>query len=144
MDERNLRIIELLIRNARISKSEIARELGITETAVRKRIRKLEDERVILGYRAIVNYRKIGMVYSFTGIDVEPEALIDVMRSLKAMREVCALYLTSGDHDLLVEIVCRNMNELEKLHKKIASLRGVRKICPAIITEIIEIRKSCP
>ncbi len=137
-----MRIIELLRRDARISKSKLAEELGITETAVRKRIRGLEERRIILGYRAVVDYRKLDMVQSFTGIDVEPEALLDVIRKLRDLDQVDVLYLTAGDHNLLAEIVCKSMKELEEVHRKISTIEGVRRICPAIVTEIVSIRRQ--
>jgi len=142
VDRKTMRIIEMLRRNARIPKSRIAEELGITETAVRKRIRGLEEKGIILGYRAVIDYRKLNMVYSFTGIDVEPGSLLDVMRELKKVEQVDALYLTSGDHNLIAEIICKDMAELEELHNRISQLKGVKRICPAIVTEIITIRDS--
>lgn len=142
MDQKDLHIMNMLRKNARIPKSEIARKLGITEAAVRKRIKKLEERKVILGYRAIVDYRKINMVCSYTGIDVEPEALINTIKELRRIREVASLYLTTGDHDILAEIVCKSINELEEIHNKIASLPGIKRICPAIVTEIIELKDS--
>jgi len=142
MDERDLRIIEVLVGNARIPRSRIAEALGITETAVRKRISKLEKEGIILGYRAVVDYRKINMVQSFTGIDVDPDALINVMRELRKISGVVSLYLTTGDHNLIAEIICKDMDELEEIHEKIMKIHGVKRICPAIVTEIIEIPTS--
>ena len=142
MSEKTLRIVELLRKDARISKSKLAEELGITETAVRKRIRGLEERRIILGYRAVVDYRKLDMVQSFTGIDVEPEALLDVIRKLRDLDQVDVLYLTAGDHNLLAEIVCKSMEELEEVHRKISTIEGVRRICPAIVTEIVSIRRQ--
>jgi len=117
------------------------RELGITEAAVRKRIKKLEEKKVILGYRAIVDYKKLNMVCSYTGVDVEPEALIkNTIKELKKIKEIVSLYLTTGDHNILAEIICRNISELDEIHNKIASLLGIKRICPAIVTEIIELK----
>ncbi len=139
MDERTRRIVEMLRRNARTPKSKIARALGITEAAVRKRIRRLEEEGVILGYRAVIDYRKLGMVCSFTGVDVEPEALMETIRAVRGLRGVVALYLTTGDHDLVAEIVCGSLAELDEIHRRIASLEGVRRVCPAIVTEVLKL-----
>jgi len=139
MDERDLYILELLRRNARTPKTTISHKLGVTEAAVRKRIRRLETKGIIVGYRAVINYRKIDMTYSFTGIDVEPENLINIIKGLIEMEEIASLYLTSGDHDLLAEIVCRNLSELEEIHRRIMKYRGVKRICPSIVTDIIRI-----
>ena len=135
--ENMLKIISYLRRNARMPKVRIAEELGVTETAVRKRIKRLEEHEIILGYRAIIDYRKIGMVCSYTGIDVEPETLLSIVRKLRENKQITSLYLTSGDHDLLVEIIANNIDELEKIHDEISRINGVKRICPAIITEVI-------
>jgi len=140
MDQKDLYIINMLRKNARVPKSQIARELGITEAAVRKRIKKLEEKKIILGYRAIVDYKKLNMFCSYTGVDVEPEALINTIKELKKIKEIVSLYLTTGDHDILAEIICRNISELNEIHNKIASLPGIKRIRPAIVTEIIELK----
>lgn len=137
MDDKDLRILELLSENARISKLRIAEELGITEAAVRKRIRRLEEEGVILGYRAVINYRKLGMAYSITGVEVEPDGILDVIRVLRSMKGVRSIFLTSGDHDLVVELVAGDMGELERVHEEIRKARGVRRVYPAIVNEIL-------
>ena len=132
-----MRILELLSENARISKLRIAEELGVTEAAVRKRIKRLEEEGVILGYRTIINYRKLGMAYSITGVEVEPDAILDVIRALRSMGSVRSIFLTSGDHDLVVEVVAKNMGELEKVHEEMKNIKGVRKVYPAIVNEVV-------
>ena len=137
MDSKDLRILELLSENARISKLRIAEELGVTEAAVRKRIKRLEEEGVILGYRTIINYRKLGMAYSITGVEVEPDAILDVIRALRSMGSVRSIFLTSGDHDLVVEVVAKSMGELEKIHEEMKNIKGVRKVYPAIVNEVI-------
>ena len=55
MDRTNYGILEMLRRNARTPKTKIARYFNMTETAVRKRIKKLESEKIIVGYRAIID-----------------------------------------------------------------------------------------
>ncbi len=138
MNKRDLQIIELLLKNARMPKVQIAQRLGLTETAIRKRIKKLEEKGIILGYRAIIDFRKLHMIQSFTGIDVDPEHLIEVITKLREMKCVISLYLTTGDHNIVAEIICKDMKELEELHEQISKVKGVRRICPAIVTEIIK------
>jgi len=144
MDKTNYGILEILRRNARTPKTKIAKNFNMTETAIRKRIKKLESEKIIVGYRAIIDYKKVNMACSFTGIDVKPEHLISVMKSLKSTKKIVSLYLTSGDHDLVAEIVCENMNELEKVHEQISHYEGVERICPAIVNEVVELENIAP
>ncbi len=138
MDEKDWKIILNLLRNARISKTKIAEKLGVSETAVRKRIEKLEERRILLGYRAILDFKKAGLFVSFTGIDVEPEHIWKTMNALKELEEVLALYLTSGDHTILAEIVAGSFEELNEIHDRISRLNGVKRICPSIVLEVVK------
>ncbi len=138
MDEKDIKIIEMLISNARIPKTKIAKELKVTEAAIRKRIANLERREEILGYRAVINYKKVGLVASLTGVDVEPENLWQIVEKLKDMDEVKALWLTTGDHTIMTEIVATSVDELSKIHEKIAAMHGVKRVCPSVITDILK------
>jgi len=138
MDGLDKIIIEELLKNARISKSNLARKLNLTEAAIRKRLRKLEASGIILGYRAVVDYQKAELVASITGVDAEPEKLWKVIEQLKMMDEIKTIMLTSGDHMMLVEIVVKSMDRLEEAHRRIEKLEGVVKVCPAILIKNIK------
>jgi len=138
MDEKDLKIIEILISNARTPKTHIAKALNVTETAVRKRIQKLENLGVIMGYRAIINYKAVNLVCSLTGVDVEPEKLWMVVKALKEMDEVKSMWLTTGDHTLMLEIVVKNVEELSKIHERIEKLEGVKRVCPSIVLDVLK------
>ncbi len=128
----------MLMENARIPKTKIAEELKITETAVRKRISKLEKDGVILGYRAVINYKTAGLSASLTGVDVEPDRLWEVINRLKDLDEIKSMFLTTGDHTLMLEIVAESVEELSKIHEKISKLEGVKRICPAVILDVLK------
>jgi len=138
MDEKDLKIIEILMRNARTPKVRIAEELGVTETAVRKRIAKLERERIILSYKAVVNYKSAGLVSSLTGVDVDAEKLWLVVNKLKEMDEVKSMWLTTGDHMIMLEIVVKSVDALSEVHERIACMEGVKRVCPAVILEVLK------
>ncbi len=138
MDSRDKVIVKMLMENARIPKTHIAKVLGITETAVRKRISKLEKDNVILGYKAIINYKTTGLSASLTGVDVEPEKLWSVISELKKIDEVKSIMLTTGDHMIMLEIVAEGVDELSDIHGKIEKLEGVRRICPAIVLDVLK------
>ncbi len=140
MDEIDREIISYLLKNGRMSKTKIADKLGLSEVAVRKRLKNLEKEKIILGYRALVNYRKLGYVCSITGIDVEPEYMLSVLKRLSEMRFVNMILLTSGDHDIIAEIMAKDMESMHKIHKDISGWEGVKRTCPAVITETVSIR----
>jgi len=138
MDEKDLKIIEILMRNARTPKVRIAKELGVTETAVRKRIAKLEREGIILSYKAVVNYKSAGLISSLTGVDVDAEKLWLVVNKLKEMDEVKSMWLTTGDHMIMLEIVVKSVDALSEVHERIACIEGVKRVCPAVILEVLK------
>ncbi len=138
MDEKDEKIISILMKNARIPKTKIAEELNVTETAIRKRISKLERSKVILGYKAVINYKTAGLSASLTGVDVEPDRLWEVIGKLKDIEEIKSIYLTTGDHMLMLEIVGKSVDELSEIHERISKLEGVKRICPAVILEVLK------
>ena len=126
------------MKDARTPKTKIAKELNISETAVRKRIARLEKEGIIIGYKATINYKLAKMVASLTGLDVDPDKLLDVIKILKKIPEIKSIYLTTGDHVLMIEVVGKSVDELAKIHDNIAKLEGVKRICPSIILDVLK------
>ena len=138
MDEKDMKIVEMLMKNARIPKTKIAKELKVTETAVRKRISKLECKGVIVGYKAVVNCKVANLACSLTGLDVKPERIWNVIEELKNIDEIVSMWMTSGDHSLMLEIIAENIDELSKVHKKIEEIEGVVRVCPSIILDVLK------
>jgi len=136
IDDVDKKILNKLIVDARASWTTLAKELGVNESTIRYRVRKLEDSGVIVGYKAKVNYVKAGLTSSLTGIDVEPEHLWSVLNELKQKNEVVQLYLTTGDHVIIAEIIAENKELLERIHNYISSLPGVKRVCPSIVMDI--------
>ncbi|MEM5820571.1 MAG: Lrp/AsnC ligand binding domain-containing protein [Candidatus Aenigmatarchaeota archaeon] len=130
-------LLKMLLKG--YSKKEIAKKLNKSEVAIRKKIQKLRKEKILLGFKPIINFKRVNLFYSITGIDVEPEKLIDIIEKLKSYNEVFSIYLTSGDHTIIVEIIVDDIKELEDLHKKISSIDGVKRVCPSILLDIIKV-----
>jgi len=135
----DIKIIHLLKENSRTPFVKIAKIFGVSETAIRKRVRKLEREGVIRKYTIEVDLKKLGFkVNVLIGIDTKPEYYISTLEKLKGMEEVMSLYSASGDHMILAECWFKNSEELTKFIKTLEMFRGITKICPAIILEKIK------
>ena len=129
-------LIKLLMKNSRTPYVKLGELLGVSETAIRKRVRKLEEEGVIRRYTIEVDPKKLGFkVNALIGLDTVPERFIAVIEELKAMEEVLGLYSASGDHMILLECWFKDSDELARFVKRLESIRGVSRICPAIILE---------
>lgn len=117
----------------------MANIFGVSEAAVRKRIRKLEEEGVIKKYTVVIDPRKLGYnVHAFIGLDASPEKFLHIVEELKKLEEVLNLYTSTGDHMILAECWLKNSQELTEFVEKLNNLEGVKRVCPAIILEKIK------
>ena len=136
LDEKDLRILEILLEDGRASFRDMARALGMSDVAVRKRVLKLERLGAILGYTAIVDPRALGYsVVSLTGVDVEPGELLSVARALVAKPCVRSAWLTTGDHEIMLEIWAKDEEEMDAILREIKEMPGVLRVCPAVVIE---------
>ncbi|HIQ03180.1 MAG TPA: Lrp/AsnC family transcriptional regulator [Desulfurococcales archaeon] len=139
IDEKDKEILEILKSNSRISYSDIARMVGISDVAVIKRVKKLEQLGVIRRYTVILDPRKLGYnAISITGIDVDSEHIFKVISYLRERDYTKYIALTSGDHSVIVVIWATNNEELARIHDEISRLPGVKRVCPAIILDVIK------
>ena len=135
----NIELLRILRKNSRMPYLEIARILGVSETAVRKRVKRLLEEGVISRFTVEINPKKIGyQVVAMIGLDTKPEALISVLEMLKELENVQNLYSSSGDHMIMMECWFKDYNELSRFIKSLEEIEGITRICPAIILEKIK------
>ncbi len=138
LDEKDLKILEMLKENARTPYTKIAKEVQLSEAAVRKRIKKLEDLGIIKRYTIDIDYPKIGYKVSWVGVDVLPEKIIHLLEKIKTISGVVSIYTSSGDHDVMIEYIYKSQKELNDFAKKLEDFDGVTRVCPAILVEKIE------
>jgi Lrp/AsnC family transcriptional regulator for asnA, asnC and gidA len=131
------RILSVLEEDAQASYAEIAERAGVSKPTVRKYIRKLEDEGVIVGYSADVDPKKLsGQSIAIVGIDVESERYVEVTRELKRVEAIEALYTSSGDHTLMAEVRAGDGDELgEVIDGRIGRIDGVVAAHPSFLQE---------
>lgn len=112
LDPLDIAILRLLQEQGRRPNAQIARELGVSEPTVRKRIdRMVEDE--IIKVVAVLNPRKTGYATDvLIGVRVTPGKLIDVGTELSKLDEVVYLGYTTGRYDILVEMLFRDDEDL--------------------------------
>ncbi|MEM2108967.1 MAG: Lrp/AsnC family transcriptional regulator [Candidatus Odinarchaeota archaeon] len=135
----NLKIISILKKNSRTPFVKIAKALSVSEAAVRKSVRKLLSTGVIRKFTIEVDYKKIGLtVEAIIGIDTTPESYLHNIENLKAFEEIESLYTSTGDHMIIARCLFEDSAKLASFLKKVETLSGVIKVCPAIILEKIK------
>lgn len=131
------RILDVLEKDAQASYAEIARRAGVSKPTVRKYVKKLEGEGVIVGYSAEVDPKKLSnQTIALVGIDVESERYVEVTRDLRTLDRIEALYTSSGDHMLMAEIRATDNDELgEIISENVLTIEGVTAAHPSILQE---------
>ncbi len=135
IDNIDLMILKALYRNARITLTELSSLTGISITAVRNRLDKLMRYGVILGFYSDIDFSKLGYsIRAFTGIKAEPRCRRDVIKYLLTNPRVLRVHEVTGDFDLLVEFIAKDLNDLrEFLTTDMVQMPGVIKTNTMII-----------
>ena len=130
MDSTDLKIISMLKKNARVSASAIAKEVGLAVSSVTERIRRLENQNVILQYTAVVDESKIeGGITAMIGIKIEHTRYIDkVADMISADPHVVSFYILTGDLDFLASVYAVSTEEFRQVNRAIAGIEGVSAV----------------
>ncbi len=135
LDEIDKRIISLLKENSRLSFSELARQFGFSDVAIRKRVEKLVERGVIKRFTCEIDYAKIGRpVSAFVFIKVRADRINDILSALKNISEITEAYQLMGDYDIIAMVHVGSIPELKEISdEKIAKIHGVLEVKPSII-----------
>lgn len=125
------KLIKLLSRNSEYSVSELALMLGEPEDYVRARIKKYEDDGIIKGYRALVNYEKVddAGVTAYIELKVTPRkksGFDEIAKRIMAFDEVESVYLMAGAYDLSIIVKGETIQEVSAfVSRKLSALDGI-------------------
>ena len=122
LDNIGWKILNELQENARISFKQLAEKVNLSPTAVIERVKRMEDEEIIIGYRAIINPRKVGYTMSaLIGLSTnhgDSEQIIN--EALYNIPEVISCWSITGTNDYLLEIQVPSLEFLEDLLAELA------------------------
>ena len=143
LDELDQKIIQLLVKNARMSYSDIGEKIGISRVAVKARIQALENKGIIEEYTTIINPQKInGAVSWYFEIETKPDSFKEVTDILNKNNIVTQIYRVTGRDKLHVHAVASSNEEMERfLHDVIDTLPGVLSCsCNIILSRVKDIK----
>ena len=143
LDELDQKIVTLLIKNARMSYSDIGSQIGISRVAVKARIQSLEHRGIIEEYTTIINPQKIsGAVSCYFEIETQPEAFACVVKALSENEMVTQIYRVTGKNKLHVHAVAPSNEEMDNLVSNIIDpLPGITSCsCNVILSRIKDIK----
>lgn len=138
-DETDARILHELRANCRRSARELAGELGISPSSLIERMKKMEQNGVITGYSANVDYVKLG--YEFMAvmqISISHGKILEVQEKVSKLPGVVAVYDVTGGQDSMAVVMCKTRAELSSLVKKILATQHVEKTNTSMILNVVK------
>jgi len=138
IDELDKRIIEELCVSSQGSFRQIAKRLGIHPTTLIQRVRNLEELGIINGYRARVDYLKLGYEFmAIVHVYVEGD-LLDVEQKIKMLKDVVAVFDVTGECDSIAWVACKNREEFSAVIKSMLMIKGVKKTNTYVVLNMIK------
>lgn len=141
MKEEKREILELLAENARYSDEDLARMAGIDEDEVGGLVDELEEEGVVRGYQAVVDWEKAGdgRVRAEVEVNVTLDretSYDDIAERIAGFPEVRSLNLVSGNYDFAVEVEDESMNKVSNfVSEKIAPIPEITQTVTHFVME---------
>ncbi|MDD6772153.1 MAG: Lrp/AsnC ligand binding domain-containing protein [Inconstantimicrobium porci] len=130
LDELDLQILDILIKDCRTPYLEIARICHVSGGTIHVRMKKMEDLGIIKGSRIMLNLPKLGYdVCCFVGIHVDKtSSFTSVCDDLSKINEVVELHLVTGEYSLFAKLVCKNISDLQNvLMNKVNTITGIER-----------------
>jgi Lrp/AsnC family leucine-responsive transcriptional regulator len=134
IDRSDQMILTILQDNCRISNAALAKKIGLTPPAALERVKKLEREGIILGYRAILDKKKLGKgLTCLIALDLEhynkKKVFSSVEENLKKLPDVENIYLVTGRYDYIIKVNVRDVDELrEFVVEKLTKIEFINKV----------------
>ena len=143
LDEADRQIAELLIRNARMSYSDIGKAVGLSRVAVKARIKAMEERGIIEEYTTVIDPQKIGGAVScYFELETQPDSFEEVISRLNADDDVTQIYRVTGRNRLHVHAVTPSSEAMDRfINEVIDKLPGLTcQSCNIILSRIKDIK----
>lgn len=132
MENKEIEVLQIIEENGRISLPTLAKMVNLSEDEVENILKKLEAEKVILSYSAVIDWSKVHeqeIVTAVIDVKVTPQRGVgfdEVAKRIYRFPEVKALYLMSGAYDLSVVIEGKTMSQVAKfVSNKLSTIDSV-------------------
>ena len=135
IDDKDQQIIDILLKYGRESASGISEKLNLSVPTVIDRMKKMQDLDIITGFKAVIDYKKIGLDVSalITIISESSSNFVDIVTMSKETSEVVSCYATTGHGSHVMIVNAENTDALEKILRKIQGWPGVKRTETQII-----------
>jgi len=125
IDKIDEKILKNLMIDARVSARQLALKLGMSTVTILTRIKKLEKEKIIRGYTALIDHEKLG--YDLTAIIevVANKNIVDIEEKVSKIENVCAVYDITGNTDTIIIAKFKERSKLSEFVKSLSAMANV-------------------
>lgn len=145
LDQFDRKIIEHLSRDGRMAVTELAEKVGLSKTPCQVRLKRLIDDGVIKGFRAVLDMGRLGLDHiAFTEVklsDTREQALAEFNRGVMAIPEIEECHMIAGNFDYLMKVRTADIRRFRTvLGEKISTLPHVANTSTFVVMEPIKDR----
>lgn len=146
MDQVDLRLLELLQQNGRISQQDLAKAVGLSAPAVGERLRKLEERRVIQRYAAVLDPAMLGLdILAFVSVGISGSRhFADFRKRVRSADEILECHSVTGEGSHLLKIRVADTAALEALLAEIQGWPGVHRTSTSIVLSTMRESSNLP
>jgi Lrp/AsnC family leucine-responsive transcriptional regulator len=143
IDQLDRKILEELSRDGRISVAELSRRVNLSKTPCQARIKRLEDQGYILGYRAVIDPKRLGLPHvAFVEVklsDTRKAALEAFNKAVRALPEVEQAHMIASSFDYLLKVRTKDITAYrEVLGEKLSALPHVAQTSTHVSMEAVK------
>lgn len=139
MDVIDLKILEELKDNSRISFNIISERIGKTEATVRRRVKKLQDEGIIKKFTIEYNINSKPKTSATVKIEPDFKEIKRILRELMDINEITDIWRLSGDCGLFMKVEIDSIEQFNPLiEEKISQIKGIKIVETCFITDVIK------
>jgi len=143
LDALDVRILNILQDNARITTLELAEQVGLSPTPCARRVKRLEDDGLIQRYVTLLDEKKAGLDLSvFISVRLRnqtAETIDKFERSVRSMPEISECYLVSGVHDYLLHLRVADVDALRDfLRNRLVTIEGIAEAQSSIVLDRVK------
>ena len=133
LDETDRRILAVLQKNGRISNADLSERINLSASACHRRVQRLEAEKVIANYVALLDPRKLdrpSTVFVEITLSGQTEEVLDAFeREVARIPDLLECHLMAGTADYLLKISARDTDDFARIHRRyLARLPGVSQM----------------
>ena len=142
MDRIDRKILAELHADGRLSLTELAERVGLSLSPCHRRVRALEESGVILGYRALLALKELGLSFSaivfVTLREVTRQAIADFEAALPQIPQIVEAQRLFGDPDYLLQVIAKDLPAFQRLYDEhLTSLPNVQRLVSTLVMKSV-------